>query len=784
MAITLTEKIKKFNKIAFENCKNSESSVKIFGKYSGSVSVKDKKTGIVNIKGKLNYQQALELTSQLLSTQVNNPVKSKLLKYLIGSENKSSLYREVEIPKKRGGMRKLSIPSRSLKFVQRGLLLALENNLETHKTAKAFVRNQSIKNHCEIHERKKFIMTFDIEDFFPSINWGRINGMFLSWPFNFSPLVSTILSNLATYNGILPQGAPSSPIISNLICRRLDSRLYQWALKNKLSYSRYADDMTFSTNSNSDFEKLMSELKKTVENEGFKLNNKKTRLLTQGQRQIVTGLVVNKKVNLQKKYIRNLRATLFNVKTFGIKSQLKRQKYFLFEDDKEELRYKTGDLNRIEYNELIKKQNKNKNIINSLNHYQRDPHFNNKNRRYSLKEGKEYQFMQMLKGKIEFVGFIKGYDSNVYKRFIQDLELIKSGQLVITDYEKNHINKINKIKQDFGFKESTFTKIKKDLKKIKEVDKYSEKIEYYKKIYGILELGTYPSNTIELKDKRKRDEITLFHRFLQPKFLAEFYKLYNDDNLFNGFLHDYDNLDISKEFRSGKNLETIDLKKIYHNCHHFYNTWKNYLPHTIRYDLNDTFFSDSNDFYKKLKNEKKHPYIDNSHPLYENLRDLKDKYRFGSSHTNLENKIKDVIKKYSDIDFSIKIDNRNVYTNTSNILIGIQNIISSMAKNSKTRNINIIAKRCKDFKSSFFRYEIIIEEPKGSLDWPDPEVSTSLKLLNALKYLRGHAEWTMEAKLKNKREYEWDFMENKYSETAQVNNGIKHIINIYSPINK
>ena len=125
--------------------------------------------------------------------------------------------------------------------------------------------------------------------------------MFNSWPISFDPTISRILANIATYNGHIPQGAPSSPIISNLICRRLDSRLFKWSISKNLSYSRYADDMTFSTNMYCDFDSYISIIRKTINEEGFETNESKTRLLTKDKRQIVTGLVLNRKVNIKKR---------------------------------------------------------------------------------------------------------------------------------------------------------------------------------------------------------------------------------------------------------------------------------------------------------------------------------------------------------------------------------------------------------------------------------------------------------------------------------------------------
>ncbi len=168
--------------------------------------------------------------------------------------------------------------------------------------------------------RKKYVFNIDLEDFFGAINFGRVRGFFISdKSFNLDPNVATVVAQIACHNGGLPQGSPSSPIISNLIGNILDLKLLKLAGKTGCMYTRYADDITFSTskkffpsdvayeNSGSDWiigEKLEKIIKKT----GFSVNHKKTRMSFVRSRQLVTGLTVNSKVNVNQHYYRQVRA--------------------------------------------------------------------------------------------------------------------------------------------------------------------------------------------------------------------------------------------------------------------------------------------------------------------------------------------------------------------------------------------------------------------------------------------------------------------------------------------
>lgn len=174
-----------------------------------------------------------------------------------------------------------------------------------------------------MHRNKKYILNIDLKNFFDSFNFGRVRGFFIKdRDFAVSPEIATVIAQIACYQGKLPQGAPSSPIITNLITRILDYRIVKIAKKYRFTYSRYADDMTFSTNrelnsnklrASKELDNFLTELEEVIISSGFEINPKKTRLSNNMQRQEVTGLVVNKKINVKREYVKNTRAMAFQL---------------------------------------------------------------------------------------------------------------------------------------------------------------------------------------------------------------------------------------------------------------------------------------------------------------------------------------------------------------------------------------------------------------------------------------------------------------------------------------
>ncbi len=246
-------------------------------------------------------------------------------------------YKVFEIPKKSGGTRQILAPISPIKIIQRKLKQVLEAVYLPKHSAHGFVVGRSIVTNAQVHKKRRYVLNVDLEDFFPTIHFGRVRGMFMGNPYNLSDEASTILAQICCHKGILPQGAPTSPIISNMICVRLDAKLQQLAKEYNSTYSRYADDITFST-TRSNFPsglaslsdigqvEIGSQLLNTIEENGFKINQKKTRLQMRQQRQEVTGLTVNRYPNVQRRYIKQIRAMLHAWAKYGLDSTA--QRYF------------------------------------------------------------------------------------------------------------------------------------------------------------------------------------------------------------------------------------------------------------------------------------------------------------------------------------------------------------------------------------------------------------------------------------------------------------------------
>lgn len=246
-------------------------------------------------------------------------IKYKELTYILYSKRTENLYQTFEIPKKDGKMRCINAPQEPLKYVQRNLakqLISIQEKyyLETNNIIQGFTKKRDIISNGSYHRNKRYILNLDLENFFDSFHFGRVKGYFQkNQYFMLNSNVATCLANIACYKGKLPQGSPSSPVITNLICSILDRRLATIAQKYRMTYTRYADDLTFSTNRRDFLEnkdELISELYAVIDKSGFKVNRNKTRVLFWNSRQEVTGLVVNKKISVKREFYKETRAML------------------------------------------------------------------------------------------------------------------------------------------------------------------------------------------------------------------------------------------------------------------------------------------------------------------------------------------------------------------------------------------------------------------------------------------------------------------------------------------
>lgn len=238
-----------------------------------------------------------------------------LLDYII--TRKDSYYRNFRVKKKNGTYRYINEPLNQLFTIQKEFsqffLINRANNYHSH----GFELKKNIITNANKHVNKKIVLNIDLEDFFSNISISRIGKLLLE-KFNISEVEAIKIADLLTYKNSLPQGSPSSPVLSNLICEQLDYELHKYCKQFNITYTRYADDMSFSFN----FNKLPIIQVKTIifiiEQNNFKINKKKYRYYYRNARQLVTGLVVNEKVNVKREYYKRLRAILHNWSVKGI----------------------------------------------------------------------------------------------------------------------------------------------------------------------------------------------------------------------------------------------------------------------------------------------------------------------------------------------------------------------------------------------------------------------------------------------------------------------------------
>ncbi len=343
---------------------------------------------------KLRTKLFLDMESKEALLSVLN-ISSNKFDYLL--HKKKNLYTSFKINKKNGGTREISAPCIELKKIQQELNeILIENYSFNNNIVQGFNRGNSIKTNAKIHENSKYIINIDLKSFFDTIHFGRVRGMFMNKPFSFNNYIATNLAKITCYNGKLPQGAPTSGTIVNIICYKLDRELNHLCLTNNCRYTRYADDITISTTALR-LSKMIGTIdefgifclsKKIIDiisSQGFTINANKLNISSIDNRQEVTGLIVNRKTNVKKIYLKNLRAMLHNANKNGIYS--------------EGCKYYQGSFNDLS----------NKTYI-------------------------ESRFIEMLRGKIEFLKMIRGLDDKVYAKYAKEFNKLAKKICFETDY--------------------------------------------------------------------------------------------------------------------------------------------------------------------------------------------------------------------------------------------------------------------------------------------------------------------------------------------------------------
>ena len=274
----------------------------------------------------------------------HNPIRLKTLNFYKNIKvSGPKRYRTFHIKKKSGALRTINAPSKGLKLIQTQLNYIFQTLYDANENACGFVPGRSIADGARKHVGKKFVLNIDLKDFFDSVDFYRVKYLFTRPPFNLKEdkgdtnSVPYILANLcchpkevtrfdkegnpyACVRNVTPQGAPTSPILTNFICGKLDRRLQGLAKRFRLSYSRYADDITFSSNRSKVFAKdsaFTTELRRIIEDQGFRINDDKTRVQSKAYRQEVTGLIVNSKLNVSKRYVKQIRMWLYLWEKYG-----------------------------------------------------------------------------------------------------------------------------------------------------------------------------------------------------------------------------------------------------------------------------------------------------------------------------------------------------------------------------------------------------------------------------------------------------------------------------------
>jgi len=200
-------------------------------------------------------------------------------------------YKSHYLPKKNGGKRMLDCPGKNLKTIQRWILKNYLNKLEVNKRANGFVKKRGIKRNALYHLKKKYILTVDIKDFFTSISQGQV---FETINTNYNDRDFALkIAKLCTYQRYLPQGAPTSPVLSNLVFKPIDDEIMKYCNSELIHYSRYADDLTFSSDNKQSLQYAYRYINDLLYKNGFNLNTKKTRYLSGKGNMSVTGVNIN-----------------------------------------------------------------------------------------------------------------------------------------------------------------------------------------------------------------------------------------------------------------------------------------------------------------------------------------------------------------------------------------------------------------------------------------------------------------------------------------------------------
>ena len=254
---------------------------------------------------------------------VNTNDMKKMNKLLYGiSNNIDSNYDEIIIKKKNKGLRYLSEPSPILKEIQKRILKNVLEEKNTSPNSHAYKKGHSAISNAKVHINCKVILKLDIKNFFDSINFNMVYNSCFNEAL-YPKKMGMLLTNLCMYNNKLPQGAPTSGYISNIVLRDFDYEVNKYCMKKMINYTRYSDDMTFS--GNFEVRPLIKMINKLLYEKGFRLNKSKIKVIWHNTRQQVTGVVVNEKINVSKSFRRKIRQEVYYILKYGVDNHIARK---------------------------------------------------------------------------------------------------------------------------------------------------------------------------------------------------------------------------------------------------------------------------------------------------------------------------------------------------------------------------------------------------------------------------------------------------------------------------
>lgn len=285
--------------------------------YNSNLSKNDMVEKMYYVKNAFQNNVPVILDQKHLSALVG--LKVGVLNNMINSPK--SFYRNFSIPKKSGGLREIVTPYKSLLETQKWILENILCQYKIHDAAFAYQKGKNVAMNSSVHIGSNEMLKIDLKDFFPSVIVPMVRDLFIN--IGYSKKVAQYLTNLCCLNYSIPQGAATSPQISNIVLFNLDSKLQNLSSQYGIKYTRYADDLVFS--SDKPMPELFITVKNLIEEEGFRVNQKKTRYYTQRHRKMVTGIIVSEeKISLPKSKKREIKKDVYFLTKYGILEQVKK----------------------------------------------------------------------------------------------------------------------------------------------------------------------------------------------------------------------------------------------------------------------------------------------------------------------------------------------------------------------------------------------------------------------------------------------------------------------------